>query len=385
MIYFDNASTSWPKPKEVLDFVDSFLRSCGGSALRGSYSGAMTAARLIDETRARLRYVLHCPAKQVIFTPSATIAMNEVLQGLIKYGAKVFYVSPFEHNAVMRTLNHFKQQGEIDIIELVCKDGPVWDFDAIAKQFKEKLPDAVVLNHASNVFGFVSPAEKLFSLAKEYSAITVLDMAQTAGVVDFDAGNEDIDFAIFAGHKTLLGIAGVGGFVMKASFDLPPTLFGGTGIDSSSMDMGNAPAKYEPGTACIAAIAGLYASLEWILKQGVASLQKADAQKRKKLLSVLQSRDFLHIIDGDGGNNCERVGIVSVLFDSAIGIDANDAAILFDERGVDVRCGLQCAPVAHRFMNTLPSGTVRFSVGALTTDKDIDTLSSILDNIGREL
>lgn len=73
MAYFDNAATTYPKPECVYAFMDEFYRKSGGNAGRGEHSMSVTAGSLVSQTRKRLQKLLHCPAKQVIFTPTAII------------------------------------------------------------------------------------------------------------------------------------------------------------------------------------------------------------------------------------------------------------------------------------------------------------------------
>lgn len=377
MAYFDNAATSYPKPDEVYSFMDSFYRNHGGSAGRGHYALANTSKGMIDETRSLLCELLHCPAKQVIFTATATIALNMIIQGVITKGASSVYISPFEHNAVTRTLWHFEQSSRISVKELSVTDSMTYDMSRIRYQFDAVRPDFVIISHASNVTGLVAPVEELFALAKEYGAITLVDMAQTAGLVDLNVGLETIDFAVFAGHKTLLGPTGVSGFVMSPSFALPPVLFGGTGYDSANQDMPSSiPERYEMGTLNIASIAGLYASLKWIKAQTIDHIFKEEELRRKRLLEILGKYDFLKIVGCVDGR--KYVGIVSCLFD---GISSDSAGSIFAERGISVRTGLQCAPRAHIFLGTYPAGTIRFSVNAFTTDSDFSELNEALDDI----
>lgn len=100
----------------------------------------------------------------------------------------------------------------------------------IRYQFDAIRPDLVIVSHASNVIGLVAPVEDIFALSKEYGAVTLVDMAQTAGLVDLNVGLETVDYAVFAGHKTLLGPTGISGFLMSPTVNLPPILYGGTGI-----------------------------------------------------------------------------------------------------------------------------------------------------------
>lgn len=377
MAYFDNAATSYPKPEEVYSFMDRFYRDHGGSVGRGNYDLANTAKGIIDETRCLLQDLLHCPAKKVVFTPTATIALNMIIQSIVQSGIRTVYISPFEHNAVTRTLHHFERMGRIKVIELTVSECLEYDMARIRYQFDATRPDLVVVSHASNVIGLVAPVEDIFALSKEYGAITVVDMAQTAGLIELNVGLETIDFAVFAGHKTLLGPTGISGFIMKPNFNLSPILFGGTGYDSANQDMPESlPERYEMGTLNIAGIAGLNAALKWIKGQSVGNLYTEEEKRRNKLLALLYNYDFIKVIGAVEGH--KYVGIVSCLID---GISSDSAGSIFSERGISVRTGLQCAPRAHQFLGTYPSGTIRFSVNSLTSDKEFDELENALEEI----
>ena len=377
MAYFDNAATTYPKPDRVYSFMDAFYRKCGGNVGRGDYGIAKSAGALVADTSTHLQELLHCPAKQVVFTPTATIALNIILQGLCMMGMKNFYISPFEHNAVTRTLHHFENTGEINVTQLAVTSDFRYDLEKIRYQFDDCKPDVVVVSHASNVIGLIAPAAEIFELAKKYGSYTVLDMSQTAGLVDCDVGRTTFDFAVFAGHKTLYGPTGISGFVMKPEIQLPAVLFGGTGYDSANQNMPDSlPERYEMGTSNIAGIAGLNAALQWSQEIGLQKIFEHEQQNRKKLLDILSQYDFITVV----GNSPEQqyVGIVSCLFE---GISSDVAGNLLSKQGVSVRTGLHCAPLAHKFLGTYPAGTIRFSVGYFTLQEDFDALSEALDAI----
>jgi len=381
MAYFDNAATSYPKPDNVYSFMDAFYRANGASAGRGNYNAALSAGALISETRTLIQDVLHCPAKQVIFTPTATIALNIILQGLIQLGVRNVYISPFEHNAVTRTLHAFEKTGKIDVRQLTVSKDLRYDLERIRYQFDDVKPDLVVVSHASNAFGMIAPIEGIFSLSKQYNAFTVLDMAQTAGLVDCDIGLSIFDFAVFAGHKTLYGPTGISGFVMKPEIQLPASLFGGTGYDSANQEMPSSlPERFEMGTLNMSGIAGLNAALKWIKNISVVTLRNTESSNRKKLLSILEDYWFIKIVGNTDLN--EYVGIVSCLIE---GISSDSAGKLFSDAGISVRTGLQCAPLAHQFMGTFPAGTIRFSVSYFTTENDFQELRNLLDHIDENL
>lgn len=381
MAYFDNAATTYPKPAAVYDFMDRFYRESGANAGRGSYGIAQGAGRLIAETRELIKELFHCPTKQVVFTPTATIALNMILQGLVKLGIKRVYISPFEHNAVTRTLHTFESNGMIQLFELAVSANLQYDIERIKYQFDNNKPDLVVVSHASNVIGLVAPVEDIFALAKEYNSFTVADMSQSAGLVDCNVGLSTFDFAVFAGHKTLYGPTGISGFVMNPEIKLPSVLYGGTGTESANQNMPDGlPERFEMGTLNICGIAGLNAALKWNKEIGIETIFQKENDNRNKLISILQEYDWMKIVGYVPGSR--YVGIVSCLIN---GISSDSAGTIFNEQGIAVRTGLQCAPLAHKFLNTFPAGTIRFSVSCFTSNKDFEKLKAALEYIEDQL
>ena len=381
MAYFDNAATTYPKPEVVYSYMDMFYRSNGASAGRGKYGASVSAGALIAETRQLIQDLMHCQAKQVVFTPTATVALNIVLQGLITSGVKEIYISPFEHNAVTRTLHSYSESGQINVHKLAVTDDMVYDIQRIRYQFESEKPDLVIISHASNVFGLIAPIEDIFKLSKQFNAYTVADMAQTAGLVDCNVGSSVFDFAIFAGHKTLYGPTGISGFIMKPEIDLPSVIYGGTGYESANQNMPRSlPERFEMGTMNISGIAGLNAALKWIDEISISNLREKETRNRLRLLEILDNYWFIKVIGNYPQNN--YVGIVSCVID---GISSDSAGQIFDKAGIAVRTGLQCAPLAHEFMKTYPAGTIRFSVSYFTTEQDFQELIQALDYIEENL
>lgn len=381
MAYFDNAATIFPKPDCVYRYMDEFYRKSGGNVGRGQYDLAQSTESMVKDTRMRITRLLHCPAKQVIFEPTATIALNIIIQGMVESGAVNIYISPFEHNAVTRVLHHYDKIGRIKVYQLTVSTELQYDMERIRYQFDSVKPDLVIVSHGSNVCGLVSPVEDIFALAKRYGAVTLADMAQTAGLVDCNVGLEYFDFAVFAGHKTMYGPTGISGFVMNPSIKMPAVIFGGTGYESANQDMPESlPERYEMGTLNIAGIAGLNAALRWIEEKSVGWLWEKEKENRQRLLDVLQEFDFVKVVGNHEG--CRYVGIVSCLIE---GISSDSAGGIFNQGGVAVRTGLQCAPLAHRFLGTYPAGTVRFSVSGFTCEEDFEELKRVLQYIQEEL
>lgn len=377
MAYFDNAATAFPKPETVYKQMDAVYRNAAGSVGRGEYKGSISVGRLLEETRQGIRNLLQCPGKRVIFTPTATIALNIILQGLLQCKLQNVYISPFEHNAVTRILYHYIQQGQINMHILpVDKETMLYDFAKARQEFENAKPDMVVMTHVSNVTGLISPIKDIFALAKEYEAYTVADMSQSAGLIATQVG-EVFDFAVFAGHKTLYGPTGISGFVMKPEIKLIPILFGGTGYDSANQDMPESlPQRFESGTMNTSGIAGLHAALGWLKGQGIANIWQKEQEHRKRLLEILQNYSFITLVGISKA--AEYAGIVSCLLD---GISSDSGGMIFNEQNISVRAGLQCAPLAHQFLGTYPAGTIRFSTGYFTSEADFEELVTAFDYI----
>ena len=375
--YFDNAATTYPKPESVYDFTDRFYRECGVNVGRGQHKLASKALALVQETRELILELFHCPAKKVVFTHTATEAINFVLRGLPVNNKYTVYISPFEHNAVTRVLYHLQSMYDIQV-ETLCFDKATmtYNFPRIRNQFAEKKPNWMVVSHASNVCGVVSPIKELCHLSKEFGAINLIDMCQTAGLVDADLSGEDIDFAVFAGHKTLYSPLGIAGVVSSFAIKPQPLLFGGTGVDSANQALPESvPERYEVASPDIAAIAGLNASLKWIKKTGIQNIYEKEQENFKRLVELLSRYKNIKIIDTI---DVESIGVVSCLFE---GYSSDSIGQILSEQNVAVRTGLHCAPTAHKFIGTFPAGTVRFSVSYFNSDEDFDVLEAALDYI----
>lgn len=377
VVYFDNAATTFPKPEEVYQFTDEFYRTCGVNVGRGQHKMASKAASVVQETRTALLNLFHSPNKKVVFTHTATEALNLILQGLPVADNYNIYISPFEHNAVTRVLNYLQSIYRINIFQLaVDKKTLKYDVEKIKNQFAENKPNWMIVSHASNVCGLVAPIHALCNMAKIYNSVTVVDMCQTAGLIDTDLSNTNIDFAIFAGHKTLYSPLGVAGIISDFRLKPTPLIYGGTGVESANQNLPETiPERYEVASPNIAAIAGLKASLSWIQSTGIQNIYKKEQENKEKLISILSSFSNIKIIETPDNSS---IGVVSCVFE---GYSSDNIGQILSEQNVAVRTGLHCAPYAHKFLDTFPSGTVRFSVSYFNSDADFETLKNALSYI----
>ena len=334
------------------------------------------------ETRNLIKDLYSCHSKEVAFTSTATEALNRILLGSDLSQGDTVYLTPFEHNAVTRPLNHLAKTAGI-ALEILKFDKATLlpTLDEIEDQFKQKPPRLVAMTHASNVCGAVVPVFEICKLAKRFGATTVIDMSQTAGLLDLELSSDAIDFAVFAGHKTLYGPFGVGGFFFSKGACLDPVLFGGNGINSIEQDMPTDIVQMtEIGSRNIYAIAGLRAALEWIQKKGLQSMREQETRNAERLLSLMRSYPWIRIVSDN--MKCERIGVVSSLFQN---YTPSEVEQIMGNLGISIRSGLHCSPYAHEYLGTAPEGTARFSVSVFTKDEEFERLDEALKAINGDL
>ena len=373
-IYLDQAATSFPKAPGTADAVYRYMTECGCSVSRGCYAGAYSAEELVYDTRVLLCRLFGCDEtdpKKVVFTKNVTESLNVLLKGLLRPGDHVL-VSSMEHNAVMRPLGQLAKQG-IRVTRIPCAgDGSMDPADLETRI--EKDTRAVVMLHASNVCGTVLPAAEIGNICRARGIRFILDTAQTAGTLPLNMDGMNIDALAFTGHKGLLGPQGTGGFLIREEMasELDPLITGGTGSISHTEDVPDfLPDRFEAGTLNLPGIAGLSASLGWLLAQPEGSLLTHELKLTARFLrdmEALETEGLLRIIGKHGMEG--RTGVVSIV---PLHMDPAELAFRLDERyGIATRVGLQCAPAAHQTLGTWPAGTVRFSFGAFNTEAETD-------------
>lgn len=374
MIYFDNAATTYPKPKILYKETMNLYEKIGVNASRGRYVVAEEMNILLNDLKMNLRKLFRCKQSvKVILNSSSTISLNQIIQGLDYSSINNVYISPFEHNSVYRPLLAMQKKYEFKIIQLPF-DEFEWNENKTKLFFSTNKPDVVICTHASNVFGNILPIEEIFRISKEYNSINILDAAQTAGLLDIDANKMNIDFLAFAGHKSLYGPTGIGGFVYNSDKELSPILFGGTGINSEEEEMPNSiPERFEIGSLNSLGVIGLKLSTDWVLGKGLENIRKRERDNLILLENVLKDFEEIKFKISE-----ESIGIISATFDN---YSPGEMAEILSDYGVAIRSGLHCSPLSHKHKTTFPNGTVRFSVGYFNKNEDFDDLKKILEEL----
>ena len=364
MIYLDNGATSFPKPQEVSQAVARALEQ-GANPGRGGYGAAMEAGNLVLNCREAAGRLFHCKPEQVVLTANCTQGLNIAIGSLIKEGDRVL-ISGFEHNAVVRPLYARKA-------DLRIAGRRLFQWEEILESFRRELRrgvDAAVFTYVSNVFGYILPVEKLAALCREAGVPFILDAAQAAGSlkVSMELG---ADFIAMPGHKGLLGPQGTG--LLLCGQPGKPLLYGGTGSQSRSHEMPqDLPERLEPGTLNVPGAAGLAAGISIVERKGTDAIFRREHIQAEKLSRDLRNLGF-RVFAGE-----HQAGTVS--FQGRR--DCEEIAAYLGKRGIAVRAGLHCAPLAHESAGTIAQGTVRVSFGHEANDGQRRALVKELAQMG---
>ncbi len=375
MIYLDNAATTYPKPDVVLEALNDANRNAFNSG-RGGYNVSRKSTLLIDDVRNKLMKINNIKNGNVILLPSSTIALNSIIFGMELNKGDNVYVSPFEHNSIMRALYELKKRIGINI-EIIPFDKKNWKLDEkkLSNLFALKKPAAVFISHISNVTGYILPYADVFKMAANYKSVNVLDASQSYGIKKVE-DLKNIDFIVFAGHKSLYASFGIAGYINLKETKLNPFLYGGTGSDSLNLEMPEqSPTRYESGSSNIVAIAGLNASLDWLMDNNVYDKEKENTDY---LISILKGNNKVKLYIPD-----DYKDIFGVLSFSVEGYSSDEVGkILNDEFDICVRTGYHCAPLVHDFIGSKgTNGTVRASLSYFTTKDDIDALIEAINSL----
>lgn len=368
MIYLDNAATTFPKPREVLErMLEKYLRF-GVSPGRGSYDLAMQAGELVEDARKKLARFFGAPdSDRVVFAANATDALNLAFQGLLGPGDHVVSTR-LEHNSVLRPLYHLREKGCITY-DLAPFDGSGFvDPGEIERRMRPNTR-LVAVSHASNVLGAVQPVEEIGRICAGRGIPFLVDASQSAGKVPIDLTLWRASAVAFTGHKSLYGPTGIGGLAIHPDLDIRSSRFGGTGVDSRNLvHTQDFPHRLEAGTINLLGILGLAEGVDYILAKGMEAIHRREAALLTRLRDGLAGVRRVRLYCANNLSN--HVGVLTA---NVEGVHPSDAgAILDGDFNIAVRVGLHCAPLVHEDIGTSDRGAVRFSLGMFNTEEDVD-------------
>ena len=367
-IYLDNASTTFPKPREVADAVYQYMTGVGSNIGRGGYTSAYAAEEAVFVARQLLcDFFGGEDAKNVVFTKNVTEALNVIIRGLLQPGDHVLVSAP---------------AGAISFSRIPCDKEGNLQLEALPKLVQQRTK-AVLMTHASNVCGTLLPLARVGEFCQDKGLLLLVDSAQSAGVFPINMQQLHIDALAFTGHKGLLGPQGIGGFVLREHMvtKIAPLIVGGTGSLSHTESTPRfMPDKFEAGTLNLPGIMGLAAGVRWLNQRGMASLRAHELALTEQLLTGLLDLEQQGLLRIVGRRDIvQRTSVVS------IAATKQDLAVvahrLNEEYGIATRVGLHCAPNAHKTLQTYPTGTLRFSMGWHNNEEDIGTALKALREV----
>ncbi len=387
-IYFDNAATTFPKPKVMVEAIENYFAHLGASPGRGAYAESIEAGRLITETRRTLNRLINGQSPDhIVFTLNCSDALNLAIKGLLA-GAISATSKPhaictdIDHNSILRPLNALADRGEITVTRVPVnpKTGLV-NVDDIRKAV---LPETrlIAITHVSNVIGVVQPVAAIGRMARELAVPFVVDAAQSIGHLPLDVQADCIDLLAAPGHKALMGPLGTGFLYLRPGMEklVRPLREGGTGsVSENDRQPDFMPDRYEPGSHNAPGIIALGAAAKWVEEQTIERLYRHDLDLVRTFIEGVSNIDGLTYFGPQGVR--DRVGVFSFRIEGYS--PAELSAVLESGYGILTRSGLHCAPHAHATIGTAEGGTTRLSFGPFLSKQDVkfatDALSEVAD------
>jgi cysteine desulfurase family protein len=371
LIYMDNAATTWPKPESVYRFMMDFYRTTGVNPGRSEFDLALEAESLLDQLRKRLTRFFggdEDTPERLCFGYNATDALNLIIPGLLSPGDHVVTTN-LEHNSVIRPINHLVRDGGVEATFVPFDGNGFVSPDDIAAAIRPNTR-LVIMNHGSNVLGTIQPVKEIGRICREREIPFALDTAQTAGVIPINMKEMNVDVLAFTGHKSLMGASGIGGLCVRKHLEIRQTRSGGTGVNSIyPYHLEEYPWRMEFGSHNMLGVAALWAGQDWLEQHGVEKIHAREMRQTREFVEGLRDLPGVRLHCCDSLEN--HLSTFSLNID---GMDAGEVGERLDlKHNIATRTGLHCAPLVHVQLGTADiHGSVRFSLGAFTTEEHVE-------------
>ncbi|WP_448862799.1 aminotransferase class V-fold PLP-dependent enzyme [Dorea sp.] len=378
MIYMDNAATTMHKPQEVIDAVVSAMGSMGNAG-RGASEAALSASRIIYDTRDRLAKLFHAEdARQIAFTANSTESLNIAIKGILEPGDHVI-TTVLEHNSVLRPLYEMEKRG-VELSIVGCDEKGMPDLAQMEQAVKGNTK-MIICTNGSNLTGNYIDVSVIGDIAHRHGVLFAVDASQTAGVFPIDVQKMQIDILCFTGHKGLLGPQGTGGIYVKEGVKLKPLKTGGSGIQTYSKEHPvQMPTALEAGTLNGHGIAGLHAALGYLEKEGIDNIRKKENELMWRFYNGVKDVPGVKVY-GDYSQK-ERCAIVTLNIGDYDSSEVSDELLM--EYDISTRSGGHCAPLMHEALGTVEQGAVRFSFSHYNTEEEVDTAIRAIHELAEE-
>ena len=375
LIYFDNAATS-QKPRAVLDAVRQFYEHDNANVHRGLHELSSRATAAYEQARERVaQYIGATNANEIVFTRGTTESINLVAQSwgrqFLREG-DVILLTEMEHHSNLVPWQLLAEQIGARLRFVPVRDDGTLALEQISKLLTQEVK-LFAFTHVSNSLGTINPVAELCAKAREMGALTLVDLAQSAGHMPLDVREFGCDFAAFSGHK-MCAPTGIGALYAREEIldTMPPWHGGGEMITSVTLEKSafkKAPHRFEAGTPNIAGAIGLAAAIDYIESIGRAAIFEHDSQLTRRAIERFAELPGMRIL----GPLDERGAMVGFVMDSA---HPHDLTTFADQHGLALRGGHHCnQPLMRRF--GLP-GTTRASFYFYNTIEEVDRMIDIL-------
>ncbi len=376
LIYLDNAATSYPKPKNVINAVSDALLRCGNPGRSGHELSLYSLKAVYSCREAICSFFGFGHPESIVFTYNTTYALNMAIGGLCEDDSEIV-VSNLEHNSVLRPVSDLSRSKRGITVKVFDASG---SDDEITSSFESALSPKTkmaVITMCSNVTGKILPYKRIGEICRSSGVKLILDAAQCAGLIPIDLSSFYFSAVCFAGHKSLYGIMGTGFCVFSPGENPRSLIQGGNGVESAStVQTGPLPERLESGTAGVPGIIALHEGIRHITGVGLSHIREKCSYLESRLSSALSQIDTVTIY-GKGANK-----VSTVLF-NVKGLASEEAAFLLSQKGICVRAGLHCAPLCHKTLGTFDTGAVRASISHFNSGEDIDSFIREVQRIAK--
>ena len=365
LIYFDNAATTFPKPHSVLKAALDVMNGYCANPGRSSHRLAIKAAETVYDCRSKLAELFGGSDENVVFTCSATHAINMGIKSVLHRGDHVL-ISDIEHNAVFRPISALASKGLITFDIYRAHTDP----DNLTRELASRIkPNTTLICacHHSNICNLCLPIRAIGRFCKRNDILFLLDASQSAGTIPINIEDDLVDILCAPAHKGLYGIPGCGFAIFSQALadsgNISTFIEGGNGMASESPYMPDfLPDRLEAGTLPLPAIAALSAGVDFVRKNGIENIGKKEKALCKILRNGLLTINNVTVHSKTDG---------SILLFSVKGITSEEFSQRLDRHRVCVRAGLHCAPLAHKRLGTPDDGAVRISFGANNSKEEM--------------
>ena len=370
-VYADNAATTQISEHALQAMMPAFREHFGNPS--SLHTLGQNQNEILQDARARVAKCLGCESREIYFTSGGSEADNQAICSAAYYGAKKgkkhIISTPFEHHAVLHTLDKLQKEG-FEVTFLDVKEG----HNITAQQVKDAIREdtcLVTTMYANNEIGSVLPIAEIGAICKEAGVPFHTDAVQAVGHIAIDVKAQNIDMLSLSGHK-FHGPRGVGALYCRKGLPLVNIIEGGAQERGKRAGTENTPA-----------IVGMTVAME----DACANLEENNAISRRHRDRLIEGLSKIphSALNGDPVNRLP--GNVNFCFE---GIEGESLLLLLDAQGICASSGSACTSGSLDPSHVLLSigrvhdvahGSLRLSVCHLNTDEEIDHCLKVVPEV----